>query len=650
MKHNKFMLVFAFVLIASLVLSACQPQTIIQTVEVEREVERVVRETEVVEVEVEVERTQVVEVERAAFTEPHPILGDVRVRQAMAYCTNKVDLARAGYPLLDVETAETLVMNTQIPSSHWAYAGDENVTLYPFDVESGQALLDEAGWVDAGSGVRQKDGMPLALKFYTTNAAFRMAWAAVWERQMADCGIQILRSHVPASWWFGDNTGLAVRDFEIGAFAWVGQADPGGVTLYSCDQIPLPSNNWEGQNYMGWCNPQADAGVKNANNTLLREERIQWYTQLQQAYAEDVPAIPLFNRTETFATRANMTGFAPVTGEEYYTYNVHEWAIPGEDTIVIGWSQEPTSLYTIAVDHYNATLAVSLMGFPRGYTTLNYDFQPLYQTELATLESGLAQNNDVEVSAGTMVVNAAGDVEELANGVVVKDAQGNEVEFTGSAVTMKQLVVEYPFRDDMVWQDGTPVTSDDWELAYELSCSRESGATSFFTCDRTEDIVFDGSTITLTYVAGYQSPLYFTYPFSAPIAGHQPIETAGAYQGQTLRDVPFSEWSSLPEAAETPYSFGPYQIVSWTKGESMVFEPNPNWYGGAPATPNIVISFVTPENAEPQLLGGQVDILASETLAGLSEQLVAAEEAGQIVTYVEPGATWEHIDFNLFVR
>ncbi len=48
---------------------------------------------------------------------------------------------------------------------------------------------------------------------------------------MADCGIQILRLHAPASWWFGDTTGLARRDFELGAYAWVGQVDPGGQTL-----------------------------------------------------------------------------------------------------------------------------------------------------------------------------------------------------------------------------------------------------------------------------------------------------------------------------------------------------------------------------------------------------------------------------------
>jgi ABC-type transport system substrate-binding protein len=644
MKHNKSMWIVAFVVIASMVMAACQPQTIIQTVEVTREVKVV--ETQVVNVE----RTSVVEVQRGAFTEPHPILGDLRVRQAMAHCTNKVDLAKAGYPLLDDEEAQGLVMDTFIPKAHWAYAGDENVEIYDFDVAKGGALLDEAGWtLPSGGNIREKeDGSVLALKFYTTTAAFRQAWAAVWERQMAQCGIQILRSHVPATWWFGDTTGLAVRDFEIGAFAWVGQADPGGQTLWACDQIPLPENNWAGQNYMGWCNEAASQAIKNANNTLIREERIRWYTVVQQEYAKDVPAIPIFNRTETFAHVAALTGFAPAPGEEYYTYNVQDWEIPGQNTIVLGFTQEPASLHTLVESAYVAALAGGLMGF-RSYTSLNYDYQPYWLTELPTLESGKAQNNDVDVKEGDMVQNAAGDVVELKAGEMIIDATGAEVEYTGGTVKMKQLVVEYTADPNMKWQDGSPVTQADFELGYKTVCDRESGATSFITCDQTADVQFNGLSYTVTWVPGNQQPTYYLAPYG-PYPSMQPIESAGPHQGKTLGEVPAKDWPTLTEVAEKPWSYGPYIITAWNKGENMVFEANPHFFKGEVKTPNFIIQFVTAENAEQQLLTGAIDILGPETLAGLTEQLVAAEDAGEVVTIVEAGATWEHIDFNLFLK
>jgi ABC-type transport system substrate-binding protein len=633
-------------MIAAFVLSACQPvQTtveVIKTVEVpvEKQVE-VIKTQEVTVIE-----TQVVEVEREAFTTPHPILGDLKVRQAMAYCTNKLDLVKSVYPLISAEEQAKLVMDTFIPKSHWAYAGDENVTIYPFDPEKGKALLDEAGWVmDENLGFRANAaGEALGLKFTTTNAAFRQTWAAVWEQQMADCGIQIVPLFAPASWWFGDTTGLARRDYELGAFAWVGQVDPGGQTLWACDQIPLPTNGWEGQNGMGWCNEKATVGIKNANNTLIKEDRIKWYTDVQQAYTEDVPAIPLFNRTETFSARADMTGFAPTPGEEYWDYNAGEWEIPGSDTIVIGLTQEPASLFGLVEDAFVAHVVLFALGAERSYTTLNYDFQPLWLTEMPTIESGKTTNADVEVKEGDMVVDANGDVVALAAGVKVVDSTGAAVDFTGGTVMMKQLTVNYQYRDDLKWPDGSPLTDEDLELGFAIDCNKESGATSFITCDKTVSYTAENLVVTQVMLPGDQYPLYFARDFRIYPANRQLAD------GRLLKDVPASEWTTTPEVAQDPWGFGPYMIKEWVKGEKIVLEAHPYWFGGAPKAPNFVVSIVTPENAEAQLLGGQVDVLGSETLAGLTETLAAAEAEGKVNNIVNAGGTWEHIDIQLFLK
>jgi ABC-type transport system substrate-binding protein len=621
------MAVLGLLAVFSIVLAACGPAAPAEPVEV------------VVTQEVVV--TEVVEVEREAFTTPHPILGDLRVRQALAHCTNKPDLLKAVYPLISDEDRANLVMNTFIPRSHWAYAGDANVTVYDFDPAKGAALLDEAGWTLAeGAGTRTNaNGDALSLKFTTTNAAFRQTWGAIWTQQMADCGVEIIPLYAPASWWFGDTTGIARRDYELGAFAWVGQADPGGQTLYACDQIPFPTNGWEGQNAMGWCNEAASTNIKLANNTLVKDERIAAYTVVQQEFTADVPSIPLFNRTETFAYAADLTGFAPTSGQEYYNYNVHEWARPGQDTVILGFTQEPASLFTLVEDAFVANIAYQVIR-PAQEWHLNYDFtnSPITK-DLPTLENGGTTNNDVEVSEGTMVVDANGDVVELAAGVTVKNAAGEDVEYTGGTVTMKQLVSRFEIADGVTWEDGTPVSSADLELGYKIACDPESGATSFITCDKTACVEFltDAVGYVQTWVPGVQDPLYFV-----PV---WPI-----YPAHQLGDVPAAEWATNPLVAETPLSYGPYKLVEWVKGERMVFAANEYWVGGAPATPNFVIQFITPESAEGLLIGGEVDILASETLAGLSQALVDAETAGTIKTHTQAGGTWEHIDIQLFIR
>lgn len=590
---------------------------------------------------------EVTPVAAESFTTPHPILGNVKVRQAIAYCTDRAALIQSVYPLLDAEQQANLMMNTFIPRDHWAYAGDENVTVYEFDPAKGAALLDEAGWKQAEEGAIRTDetGNELALKFTTTNTTFRQTWAAVFEQQMATCGIRILRLHVPAAWWFGDTTGIAHRDYELGAFAWVGQADPGGQTLYACNEIPKPENSWKGQNAMGWCNEAASQAIIAANNTLSRDERIAQYKIAQQEFAKDMVSLPLFNRTNVYAASPKLTGLKPAPGESYYMYNIESWELKGSDTIVMGFTQEPASLFTQNEDAFVAQAVASMIG---GFFTtgLNYDFQAKLQSELSTLESGLAKNEVVEVKAGDIVYDVDGEAVQLAAGIKVKDADGNDVEYTDGTVKMNQLTVTYSVVPDLKWSDGTTVTKADFELAYKVRCDKESGATSYIICDQTAGIEFSDTGYTIVYQPGVQSPTYYLMPYGIAPA-HQ--ETS---DGRKLADIAPSEWATLPEVAEMPLGVGPYVIKSWEKGVQIILEANPYYdYGfGAPKTKNVVISFVSADNAEAQLLGGQVDVLGNETLTALTETLNEAAKAGKIAVIVDPSATWEHIDMQLFLK
>ncbi len=641
MSRKLFALV-SLIVAASMLLSACQPTEVIKTVEVTKEVKVV----ETKEVKTEVEVTKVIEVQAKAFTTPHPILGDVKVRQAIEYCTNKLELVKSVYPLISEEAQKKLVMDSFVTYDHWAYAGDA-ISKYPYDPEKGKALLEEAGWKLAdGADVRSNEaGEALSLKFTTTSAAFRQTWAAVFESQMAACGIGIVRLHAPASWWFGDTTGLARRDYELGAYAWVGQADPGGQTLYACDQIPSPENAWEGQNTSGWCDEEASAAIKNANNTLIKDERIKNYAIVQKAYTRDVPVIPLFNRTETFAYAADLQNFKPTPGQEYYNYNVYEWEIPGKDTLVVGFTQEPASLFLQNEDAWVAHLAGVMMGGPDMIeTSLNYDYQPAQVKQLATIENNKATNNDVEVKEGDKIYDADGNVVELKAGVKIKDTTGADVEFKGGTAKMKQLVVTYEWKDGTKWSDGEPLKAADFELYYKVRCDRDSGATSYINCDKTQKIEFADNGYTVTWLPGVQDPLYFRAPYYI-YPSHRKLA-----DGRMLADVPAKEWATLIEVAEMPIDIGPYILKEWVKGEKMVFEANPNYVLGEPKTKNLVIAFVSAENAEAQLLGGQVDLLGSETLAGLTETLANAEKEGKIKTAVIAGATWEHIDIGMFLK
>ncbi len=591
------------------------------------------------------------------LSQPHPLLSQLGIRQAIAHCIDRDALIAASYTYVPADVQASLRMDSFLPKSHWAYSGPYQD--YEYNVEGGSALLEEAGWtLPEGATYRvNAEGDTLELSLTTTNAQFRQTWAAVVEQQLAACGILVIRQHTPASWWFGDTTGLARRDFELGAFAWVGQADPGGRTLYACDQIPTPGNNWEGQNGMGWCNEAASNAIVLANNTLDRDERIAAYNIVQEEFGKDMISLPLFQRAEAEAWGLNLEGL--ITDEtEYGTASAAGWSLSdGGDTIVLGFSQEPASMWSL-VESAAVQRQISQMGVGVGITQYSYDYQPVLQSSLSTIESGLATNELVAVTAGDTVYAADGNPVELAEGVEVL-VNGETVVYDGSSeLQLPQLVVTYQF-NPYTWSDGTPGSIEDFRLAFQINCDRQSGATTFTGCDTwgTEadtigNIAFseDALEYTLTSWPGVQDPTYFGAPFTFgnPIyPSHQVLA-----DGRNLADVPAAEWATLPEIAELPLSYGPFMITEWIKGQSLTMEANPYYAAGTGAASIIVLFIPDTNQAVAQLLSGDVDYVEKATLAGGAEvQLVAdAAAEGRINFEIIPSPTWEHIDMNMFVK
>jgi len=677
MKNVKWTLLSGLLLL-SLVLAACQPQSVQVPVTVVVKETQVVKqvETQVVkEVQTQVvNQTQVVqqtvETKAHSYTVPHPILGDLKVRQAIAYCTNPLELIKSVYPFIEAAAQEKQLMTGPFPNDSWAYYGGPEVVKYfdPKDpaagVAKGKKLLEDAGWTGADGDIRgNKNGDRLSLKFTTTTAAFRKTWSAVFIQQMAACGIEILPLYAPGSWWFGATTGLRHRDFELGAYAWVGEADPKGQTLYACNQIPFPENGWQGQNSMGWCNKVASDAINAANNSLVKDERIAQYKTFQIEFSKDMASLPLFQRAEGSAATSKLKNFKPNPTESYYTWNSHEWELTdGKDSLVLAMSQEPDTMYTL-VSQMAVQRNVAWLAYEFPASQVNYDFQPSQWTKLPTVESGLTKLNDVDVKEGDPVVDSTGTPVDadgklltLTKGLMIKTADGKDVAYDSGTVKMKQMVVTYQYQA-MKWSDGEPVVKADFELGYKNDCDPKSGAADYSVCQSVQKVDFTSDTeFVVTYKPGYQSYLATVYapPFSF-YPTHQVIASEGPNKGKKLADIPTTDWAALPEIAETPLGTGPYLIKSWEKGVKMEFVANPYYWRGVDTLKikKITVLIVQDTNqAVAQLLTGDVDVIGSETLgAGAEVQTVLdAVKAGKpIQALIEPSATWEHIDFQLYL-
>jgi ABC-type transport system substrate-binding protein len=292
-------------------------------------------------------------------------------------------------------------------------------------------------------------------------------------------------------------------------------------------------------------------------------------------------------------------------------------------------------------------------------TQYNYDFQPVLQDGLSTIESGLATNAEVEVKEGDIVYNADGVPEPLAKGTRVS-VGGQTVEWDGaSPLTLPQLTVTYKLKP-YTWSDGTPGSIEDVKLAFQINCDRAIGAVTYSDCDTWTNEANDMSNVsygegleyTIKYWPGVQTPTYQIAPFS--IAGSSVLYPAHQVlsDGRNLADVPPEEWATLPEIAETPLSYGPFMITEWIKGQSITLDANPHYAGGTGAQ-RIVVLFIQDTNqAVAQLLAGEVDYLERVTLgAGAEVQTVVdAAAEGKLTVEIIPSPSWEHLDFNLYTK
>lgn len=643
---------FGLAVLAALLLTACEAQTY------DVPVTQIVVQTQEIVRTVEIHYPTPTPVPPTPpYSSPHPLLGVVGVRQGIAHCTNRADLIQVVYPYLTDTTP--LWMDSFLPTAHWAY--HTPTKTYPYDPQTGGQLFAAAGWELAlGQTYRTNAaGDEMALKLTLSNAPFAQAWGAAFEKNMAQCGLRVVRFHAPSEWWLGERTGLARRDFEAGAFAWVARASASATfgaaySAYACDQIPSPLNDWRGQNYMGWCNPSADAALRQLSTTSTRADQLPLYATLQNELANDLPSLPLFSRAEIFAVSKEISGVAPGPNERFYTWNVHDWVIPNKDTIVIGLTREPTTLFLPPADDFAGQLVNRLI-YGQGYTTLNYDAQPLLYPALPSA-SNTSTDSEVVVKTGSRVVDARGQVIQLAPGAEVINSAGKTITYDEKLpLVMRQVVLTSQYLPGVKFADGTALTQGDIALTDKIACSPLGGQAPSLPCELLAKAEYseDGKTVIYTLLPGATTAESANFLANRLNAGGPYPSELVVPGGRLLADVPPEEWSSLTALTETPLGIGPYQLVNWERGKQMVFLSNEHYVLGQPKTRRLIITFVADATqAVARLLAGEINVIGPETLGTGPEAQVAVEAAkqGKLNVIVLPTATWEHIDLALFVK
>ena len=250
----------------------------------------------------------------------NPILKDVRVRKALLTAINRDDLVKALF-----EGKQQAALHHVSPKDTWFTADPSKITVYSHSRRQAAKLLDEAGWKIDKDGYRYKDGKKLSLTFMTTAGnKTRELVQAYLQNQWKQVGIEINIRNEPARVYFGETTRKRKYD-GMALYAWVSSPENSPRSTLSSAAIPTAKNGWNGQNYPGWVNKEVDSLLDQMDVEFNAQKRIDIAHKITKQYTEDIPALPLFYRSDISVTPKNLKNYK-MSGHQFYETNfVENW-------------------------------------------------------------------------------------------------------------------------------------------------------------------------------------------------------------------------------------------------------------------------------------------------------------------------------------
>lgn len=257
--------------------------------------------------------------EHIDFNLDNPILKDKRVRQALAYGSDREGIAQSLFL-----GRQPVAHGTEPPKSPYFNA---NITKYAFDQAKAKQLLDEAGFkMPAGKTIREKNGQPLKLTIMTTSGSkIRERVEQLLQSQWREIGVDIQIKNEPAKVFFGET--MRKRKYDgLAMYAWLKDPLKVSDTLWRCDYIPSSKNNFQGQNQPGWCNKKADELLRLASRELDEQKRIKIGQDFEVLFAEELPALPLYFRVEVSVTKKGLKNWKPTGMLQPVSWNAYQWS------------------------------------------------------------------------------------------------------------------------------------------------------------------------------------------------------------------------------------------------------------------------------------------------------------------------------------
>jgi peptide/nickel transport system substrate-binding protein len=254
---------------------------------------------------------------------PHPILSDIRVRQALADAIDREILVEIGY-------GPTGAVTCNIIPAPAIFASTANDGCAAQDIEGANRLLDEAGWVRGADGVRVKDGRRLSFLYQTSTNAVRQDFQALVKEWWAEIGVETELRNIDAGVFFGndpsspDTYGKFWTDIQMFTSNAAGTDVEAYANRWTCAQISGRANQWLGNNQHRWCRPEFDALSAQLAVTVDIGARAELIKAMNDLLVQDVAVIPLVYRADVSARSNTLLGTAKQSWDSEL-WNIQDW-------------------------------------------------------------------------------------------------------------------------------------------------------------------------------------------------------------------------------------------------------------------------------------------------------------------------------------
>ena len=225
-----------------------------------------------------------------------PFFQDFPIRQALLMGLNRQRMIN------DLLRGQAIPADGPILPSSWAYY--DGIEHLDYDSDAAISALKKEGYVIPAEGgeVRAKEGQFLAFTLLHPDDALHTALAEYVQRDWAKLGVRVTLLALPYEQLIHEN--LDTRQYQAALV---------DLNLsYTPDPDPYPfwhqAEATGGQNYAQWDSRAASEYLERARITANLNERARLYRNFQVIFAQELPALPLYFPTYTFAVDAQVNG------------------------------------------------------------------------------------------------------------------------------------------------------------------------------------------------------------------------------------------------------------------------------------------------------------------------------------------------------